>query len=101
VAWYGAPLPLRLLDERQDQFDFWFEPVQPGENVILMDWSELSIALPIRQKNGLTDDGFETCSLLERVETRHLGRRLSHFDLYLCSNWQGSQVTERPRIKRR
>ena len=83
AAWYASPTPVFVLDERQDQFDLWFGKLPKGANILLVNWSGMSFAPPIRSKNG-----FEQCSPLETLEIKRFGQRLSTFDFSLCSNWQ-------------
>jgi 4-amino-4-deoxy-L-arabinose transferase-like glycosyltransferase len=86
TAWYAQPLPVFVLDQRQDQFDLWFGKLAPGSNVILVSWSGMPFSPPISKQNG-----FESCKPLNSLAIIRLGRILSTFDFSLCSNWQDSE----------
>jgi len=83
AAWYASPLPVFILDQRQDQFDLWSGKLPPGANVLLINWSGMSFDSPAGNKPG-----FESCEPLEHLQIDRFGRNLSHFDFSLCRNWQ-------------
>jgi 4-amino-4-deoxy-L-arabinose transferase-like glycosyltransferase len=85
TAWYAQPLPVFVLDERQDQFDLWFGKLAPGSKVILVNWSGMPFSPPIGMGKG-----FESCKPLDSLAIIRLGRILSTFDFSLCSNWKDS-----------
>jgi len=85
AAWYAKPIPVFVLDQRQDQFDLWFGQLPLGAKIILVNWSGMPFSAPIGPKMG-----FETCQPLDSLEIRHFGQYLSKFDFSLCSNWQGA-----------
>ena len=85
TAWYAQPLPVFVLDQRQDQFDLWFGKLAPGSKVILVNWSGMPFSPPIGKEKG-----FESCKPLDSLAIIRLGRILSTFDFSLCSNWQDS-----------
>jgi hypothetical protein len=87
IAWYARPLPVFILDQRQDQFDLWFGNLKPGSDAIAINWSAMPYALPVKGAQAHLPGAFTECQALERVEVRHLGRVLSHFDFSLCKNW--------------
>jgi 4-amino-4-deoxy-L-arabinose transferase-like glycosyltransferase len=87
IAWYAKPLPVFILDQRQDQFDLWFGNLKPGSDAIAINWSAMPYALPVKGAQAHLPGAFTECQALERVEVRHLGRVLSHFDFSLCKNW--------------
>lgn len=87
IAWYAKPTPVFILDQRQDQFDLWFGSIKAGADAIAVNWSAMPYALPIVGAKPNLQGAFTDCQALERVEIRHLGRVLSHFDLSLCKNW--------------
>lgn len=89
AAWYASPIPVFVLDQRQDQFDLWFGQLPKGANVLLMNWSGMDFASPVGDKPG-----FERCKALESMEIRRLGQNLSKFDFSLCSNWQPKALAE-------
>jgi len=84
AAWYAAPLPVFILDQRQDQFDIWFGALPPGANILLINWSGMSFGAPVGPKSA-----FERCEPLDSLEVLRFGQVLSKFDFSLCSNWQG------------
>lgn len=83
AAWYAKPVPVFVLDQRQDQFDLWFGQLPQGAKIILVNWSGMPFSAPISSKMG-----FEACQPLDSLEIRHFGQYLSRFDFSLCSNWQ-------------
>lgn len=84
AAWYASPLPVFVLDQRQDQFDLWFGTLPPGSNILLINWSGMSFGAPVGPKSA-----FERCEPLDSLEVLRFGNVLSKFDFSLCSNWQG------------
>ena len=89
AAWYSSPIPVFVLDQRQDQFDLWFGQLPPRANVLLINWSGMSFAIPSGNKLG-----FEKCAPLESIEIERFGRNLSKFDFSLCTNWQNTALPE-------
>lgn len=89
AAWYAKPIPVFVLDQRQDQFDLWFGTLPKGANLILVNWSGMPFEAPIGPKQG-----FETCQALDSLEIRHFGQNLSKFDFSLCSNWQDGGLAD-------
>jgi len=87
IAWYARPSPVFILDQRQDQFDLWFGSLKPGSDAISVNWSAMPYAQPVNGAEPNLQGAFTECQALERVEVRHLGRVLSHFDFSLCKNW--------------
>jgi hypothetical protein len=85
IAWYAQPIPVFVLDQRQDQFDIWFGQLPAGANVILINWSELTFQPPI---GG--DLAFESCKPIDALEIQRFGRVLSTFQFSLCSHWQNT-----------
>jgi len=89
AAWYSSPIPVFVLDQRQDQFDLWFGQLPLGAKIILVNWSGMPFSAPIGPKMG-----FESCQPLDSLEIRHFGQYLSKFDFSLCSNWQGAGLAD-------
>lgn len=87
LAWYARPSPVFILDQRQDQFDLWFGNLKPGSDAIAVNWSAMPYILPVQGTQPHPQGAFTECQALERLEVRHLGRVLSHFDFSLCKNW--------------
>jgi 4-amino-4-deoxy-L-arabinose transferase-like glycosyltransferase len=83
AAWYAKPIPVFVLDQRQDQFDLWFGQLPKGEDIILISWSGMPFTAPVGPKKA-----FEACQALDSLEIRHFGQYISKFDFSLCSNWQ-------------
>ena len=84
AAWYASPIPVFVLDQRQDQFDLWFGELASGANVLLIGWSGMPHPMPVGNKSD-----FENCKPLDSLEIERFGRVLSKFDFSLCSNWRG------------
>lgn len=87
AAWYAQPLPVFVLDQRQDQFDLWFGQLPAGANVLLINWSGMSFRPPIGGNLA-----FEVCEPLDQLEIIRFGQVLSKFDYSLCRNWQDAGV---------
>jgi 4-amino-4-deoxy-L-arabinose transferase-like glycosyltransferase len=87
TAWYASPIPVFVLDQRQDQFDLWFGQLPRGANILLINWSGMSFASPIGKQSA-----FERCEPLDTLEIQRFGQILSKFDFSLCSNWQGASL---------
>lgn len=86
AAWYASPLPVFVLDQRQDQFDLWFGQLPEGSSVVLINWSGMAFKPPLEGNSR-----FKECEPLDSLEIVRFGRILSTFDFSLCRNWQ---VTE-------
>ena len=83
AAWYAQPLPVFVLDQRQDQFDLWFGQLPAGASVLLMNWSGMAFKPPVGGNLA-----FEGCEALDSLEIIRFGQVLSKFDYSLCRNWQ-------------
>jgi 4-amino-4-deoxy-L-arabinose transferase-like glycosyltransferase len=83
AAWYAQPLPVFVLDQRQDQFDLWFGQLPAGANVLLINWSGMAFRPPVSGNLA-----FEVCEPLDNLEIIRFGQVLSKFDYSLCRNWQ-------------
>ena len=83
AAWYAQPLPVFVLDQRQDQFDLWFGQLPAGANVLLLNWSGMAFRPPVGSNLA-----FEVCEPLDSLEIIRFGQVLSKFDYSLCRNWQ-------------
>ena len=83
IAWYARPLPVKVVQRHFDQFDLWFGTLQPGESVVLIDWSLLSFVPPVGPRQ------FERCDALEQLPAQRMGRQIAHFSYMVCRNWQG------------
>ena len=86
IAWY-AKAPVKVVQRHLDQFGLWWGVLQPGENALVVDWSQMSFAPPV----GPTQ--FEQCELLEQQPVQRWGRQIAHFNFLLCKNWQGPKET--------
>jgi hypothetical protein len=86
MAWYAQPLPIFVLDKRFDQFDLWFGEIPTGADSLFVNWSQMRFDLPTQP------GGFESCTLLEQLDIKRLGRSISDFSFYHCRNW-GSAPT--------
>ena len=90
LGWYARPLPVHVLEDRFDQFDFWAGDLPQGGSTLLVDWSQMAYELPT------APHGFAQCTLLETLPTVHWGLTLSTFRFYDCRNWSGKP---QPRLK--
>ncbi|MBU3589868.1 glycosyltransferase family 39 protein [Polynucleobacter sp. 80A-SIGWE] len=87
AAWYAQPLPVFVLDQRQDQFDLWFGQLPAGASVLLINWSGMTFKPPIGGNQA-----FEACEPLDSLEIIRFGQVLSKFDYSLCRNWQDAGI---------
>ncbi len=87
AAWYAQPLPVFVLDQRQDQFDLWFGQLPAGASVLLINWSGMAFNPPIGDKLA-----FERCEPLDSLEIIRFGQVLSKFDYSLCHNWRDASA---------
>jgi 4-amino-4-deoxy-L-arabinose transferase-like glycosyltransferase len=83
IAWYARPLGVKVVQRHFDQFGLWWGVLQPGESVLLLDWSQMSFAPPVGPGQ------FERCELLDQQAVPRLGRQIAHFNFLLCHHWQG------------
>ena len=83
IAWYAGPMPVKVVQRHLDQFGLWWGVLERGENVLLVDWSQMSFAPPV----GV--DQFERCEPLDQQPVMRWGRQIAHFNFMLCRNWQG------------
>ncbi|APW44988.1 hypothetical protein RS694_18740 [Rhodoferax saidenbachensis] len=90
LGWYARPLPVHVLEDRYDQFDWWAGDLPQGGNTLLVDWSQMSYDVP------LAPHGFASCTLLDTQDVVRLGRPLSRFWFYACQGWSGDP---QPRLK--
>mgnify|MGYP000429161040 CR=1 FL=1 len=85
AAWYAKPVPVFVLDQRQDQFDLWFGQLPRRTNILLINWSGLTHNPPVGdQASGAQ---FERCEPLDSLEMVRFGRTLSTFEFSLCKSW--------------
>lgn len=89
AAWYAQPLPVYVLDQRQDQFDIWFGQLPVGASVLLVNWSGMAFAVPVGGNSA-----FESCLPLDSLEIIRFGRVLSKFDYSLCRQWQDTGAAQ-------
>jgi len=90
LGWYARPLPVHVLQDRFDQFDFWAGKLPEGGNTLLVDWSQQPYVTPL----GL--NGFAQCDRLDTLKIQRWGNPLATFDFYACRGWSG---TPSPRLK--
>lgn len=90
IGWYARPLPVHVLEDRFDQFDFWAGDLPQGGSTLLVDWSQMAYEVP------LAPHGFSSCTLLETLPTVHWGTTLSTFRFYDCRQWLGEP---QPRLR--
>jgi 4-amino-4-deoxy-L-arabinose transferase-like glycosyltransferase len=83
AAWYAQPVPVFVLDKRQDQFDLWFGQLPAGASVLLINWSGMTFKPPVGGNLA-----FELCEPLDSLEIIRFGQVLSKFDYSLCRNWR-------------
>lgn len=91
LAWYARPLPVHVLQDRFDQFDFWAGKLPAGASTLLVNWSQQPHALP------LGTPGFASCTRLDSLEVWRFGHHLAQFDFYACTGWSGFAALQPPR----
>ena len=91
LAWYARPMPVFVAPDRQDQFQLWFGALQPGDSAVVVDWSQMPLALPTGQA------GFRQCSLIESSATIVGQKQIAHFDYWYCEDWQSGRRIGAPR----
>ncbi len=87
LGWYARPLPVHVLEDRFDQFDFWAGDLPAGASTLLVDWSHMAYEVPM----GTADKpvGFARCDVLDTQEAVHLGAVIASFRFYACQGWSG------------
>lgn len=83
LAWYARPLPVIIIDERRDQFDLWFGALQPAQNALFVNWSQVPQRVPVGEGR------FRACEPVAQLPIRRLGRVVSRFEFFECRDWQG------------
>jgi len=87
IAWYARPMPVKVIQSHHDQFDLWFGPMHPNDNVIWVDWSLMTFDPPVE------DQQFQSCEQLEQMPIIRMGRQVGHFNFLLCRNWQRDNLS--------
>ncbi len=87
LAWYARPMPVIVVPDRADQFALWFGHLEVGESALVVDWSRMPLPIPMGR------DGFESCRLLDQIDTLQGGRQIAHFSYVLCLNWHAGAAT--------
>jgi 4-amino-4-deoxy-L-arabinose transferase-like glycosyltransferase len=96
AAWYAHPVPVTVLDTRQDQFDRWFGGPVAGQGAVLLGWSGLPFEVPVR--TAANPNGFAACERLGGLVVRRLGSGelpLARFEWHACTDWQGTAAPQR------
>jgi 4-amino-4-deoxy-L-arabinose transferase-like glycosyltransferase len=86
LAWYARPMPVIVIPDRADQFALWFGHLEVGESALVVDWSQMPLPIPMGR------DGFESCRLLDQIDTVQGGRQIAHFNYILCLNWHAGSA---------
>ena len=82
IAWYARPMPVFVAPPHTDQFQLWFGTLQPNDSVVVVDWSQMPLAIPIGP------EGFNKCTPIGREATVINERQLSHFNYLYCERWR-------------
>ena len=83
IAWYARPMAVQVIPRHPDQMELWFGTVQPGDSVLLIDWSLMALAPPVGPAQ------FERCEPVGQLPVFKGERQLAHFNFLHCSHWQG------------
>lgn len=83
IAWYARPLPVKVLDQRFDQFDLWFGSMALMENAwLILDFQHGRFELEQLQR-------FEQCELKINRQFHSSGVVANEFNVYRCTNFLG------------
>lgn len=83
IAWYRRPYPVKVLDERFDQFDLWFQAIQPGQSTYLISThSDHLAATPYLQQ-------FTQCELVKTTPIYQKKTLSEEFSIYRCTQYLG------------
>lgn len=83
LAWYARPMPVRVVNSHHDAFDQWFGTLNPGDDLLLVQWSQMPFDLPVGP------DQFQSCEARGQLSVKPWGWSISHFTLWACRHWQG------------
>ena len=86
LAWYARPMPVFVAPEHNDQFRLWFGALEPGDSAVVVDWSQMPLAVPV----GV--NGFSKCVPIGQLATDMHGRQLAHFNYSFCTGWRTGPV---------
>lgn len=94
AAWYAHPIPVIVLDTRQDQFDRWFGSPTAGQGAVVLNWSGMLFEWPVRGAAG--PGGFAACQPLGSHDVRPgQAGALARFEWAACTDWQGPAAPRR------
>jgi len=82
LAWYARPNIVKVLDEKYDQFDIWFDSPQQDMRGILVSWPEQRA--PLTGGKGQ----FSSCVLRDTLPIIVNGHEVSTFSYYACHGFQ-------------
>ncbi len=91
MAWYARPMPVFVAPEHTDQFSLWFGALQPKDSMVVVDWSQMPLPVPIGP------GGFAKCTPIGQLPTVANGRQLAHFNYLYCEDWRSQQAAAAPR----
>jgi 4-amino-4-deoxy-L-arabinose transferase-like glycosyltransferase len=84
LAWYGRPLPVKVLDTRFDQFDLWFGSTKYGDSGLLLLHSD---------RKGFKYEllnRFKSCNFKDELEVKIESSYVNYFKLYRCEHYLGA-----------
>lgn len=81
IAWYARFVPVKVLDNRFDQFDLWYGQAEEGDSGWLMLHGEKK-----GFKNNLLSR-FQQCKIVDQLEFKIQGSMVNHFKLYRCDHY--------------
>lgn len=79
AAWYGRPTPVKVVDQRVDQFDLWFSSPQQGDSGLMV--IPATIENPIEEGDNM---GFAECTFMEELPIKYAGQVLARYRYYHC-----------------
>ena len=83
LAWYARPLPVKVTDDRLDQFDLWFGPPRAGEGGVLVYPEQFSGSVPAALAR------FRHCTESAPLDILRNGRHITRFHFHLCEDYLG------------
>lgn len=84
LAWYARPVPVVITDRRQGQSDLWYGTAQMGDSGIVVVPPKYSDQA---QVNGTAK--FESCHLIETVESKIRNKTAASYQLFYCKLYKG------------
>ena len=79
MAWNARPHPVRVIQRRNRQFDYWYGEPEPGQNAVLIVWSRTGGG-----PESWSKPRFDRCVWREKMPVMVKSTRVAEFDFYEC-----------------